>query len=206
MDDSKPFPVGPHPGGEITPDARSLRGLAHPLRIRLLGLLRSEGPSTATRLADRLGLASGATSYHLRQLATHGFIVEDTERGVGRERWWKAAHQSTTIPTGGDPEMVEATDGFLRGIAAFWSEQMNRAVDERPTLPTRWRNASIFTDVLLRLTPEELEGFRGELRDLVARYRSDDPSGVRSAPPGSAPVVVQLQAFPRPGVLPEEES
>lgn len=206
MGDSKPFPVGPHPGGEIRPDARSLRGLAHPLRVRLLGLLRSEGPSTATRLAGRLGLASGATSYHLRQLAAHGFIVEDTERGAGRERWWQAAHQVTKVPTGGDdPEMVEATDGFLRGVAAFWSEQVNRAIDERPTLPPRWRGASVFDDYLLRLTPEELYELRGELRELFARYRLDDSSTVQSAPPGSAPVIFQLQAFPRPGALPAEE-
>src|SRR5918993_3162549 len=82
-------------GREVTLDARSLRGLAHPLRIRLLGLLRQDGPSTATLLADRLGLSSAATSYHLRQLAAYGFAVEDEERGVGRERWWRAAHEST---------------------------------------------------------------------------------------------------------------
>jgi DNA-binding transcriptional ArsR family regulator len=50
-------------------DPHNLRGLAHPLRVRLLGLLRSDGSSTATRLAERLGQSSGATSYHLRQLA-----------------------------------------------------------------------------------------------------------------------------------------
>ena len=61
----------------------------------MLGLLRSEGPATATTLATRLGLNSGATSYHLRQLEKHGFIVEDTSRGNARDRWWRAAHQST---------------------------------------------------------------------------------------------------------------
>jgi DNA-binding transcriptional ArsR family regulator len=50
-------------------DARNLRGLAHPVRVRMLGLLRTEGPSTATLLGERLGLSSAATSYHLRQLA-----------------------------------------------------------------------------------------------------------------------------------------
>ena len=63
-------------------DARSLRGLAHPLRMRLLTALRRGGPATASQLAEKLGESSGATSYHLRQLAAHGF-VEDAP-----EQWW----------------------------------------------------------------------------------------------------------------------
>ena len=40
-------------------DPQVLRALAHPLRGRLLGLLRVDGPSTATRLAERVGESSG---------------------------------------------------------------------------------------------------------------------------------------------------
>ncbi|BBJ43426.1 hypothetical protein SSPO_061440 [Streptomyces antimycoticus] len=76
-------------------DPRTLRGLAHPLRMRLLTALREYGPATASQLAARLGESSGATSYHLRQLATYGFVEDDPERGKGRERWWKAAHRGT---------------------------------------------------------------------------------------------------------------
>src|SRR2546428_1415868 len=78
-------------------DSRALRGLAHPLRMRMLGLLRTEGPATATSLAARLGESSGTTSWHLRQLAELGFIVQDTARGNRRERWWRAAHEFTTV-------------------------------------------------------------------------------------------------------------
>ncbi|WP_428995029.1 helix-turn-helix domain-containing protein [Kribbella qitaiheensis] len=39
------------------------------MRNRMLGLLRVHGPATATTLAERLGVNTGATSYHLRQLA-----------------------------------------------------------------------------------------------------------------------------------------
>ena len=55
----------------------------------MLGMLRIDGPATATSLAARLGINTGQTSYHLRQLAQHGFVVDDDERGNGRERWWK---------------------------------------------------------------------------------------------------------------------
>jgi DNA-binding transcriptional ArsR family regulator len=73
-------------------DARTLRGLAHPLRARMVGLLRTEGPATATSLAARVGESSGTTSWHLRQLADAGLVEEDSHRGNRRERWWRAAH------------------------------------------------------------------------------------------------------------------
>ncbi|HWH01466.1 MAG TPA: helix-turn-helix domain-containing protein, partial [Pilimelia sp.] len=71
-----------------------LRVLAHPLRSRLLGSLRVHGPQTATALAARLRTNTGAASYHLRQLAGAGLVAEETGRGRGRERWWRAAHRS----------------------------------------------------------------------------------------------------------------
>src|SRR5205085_2756191 len=49
---------------ELT-DPGALRALAHPLRIRLLGLLREDGPGTATTLARVVGESTGDTSYHL---------------------------------------------------------------------------------------------------------------------------------------------
>src|SRR5688572_10834361 len=73
--------------GEL--DLESLKGLAHPLRVKILDLLSTYGPATATGLAERLGESSGATSYHLRQLARHGFVREVEGRGTGRERWWE---------------------------------------------------------------------------------------------------------------------
>ena len=99
----------------ITPDPTALKALSHPVRLRMLGLLRADGPATASSLALRLGLNSGATSYHLRQLHQHGYVVDDTERGNGRDRWWKAAHQATRARAGaGDAAAREASDAFAQ--------------------------------------------------------------------------------------------
>ena len=38
----------------VTPGPEGLRALSHPGRLRMLGLLRTEGPATATTLAARL--------------------------------------------------------------------------------------------------------------------------------------------------------
>src|SRR5258708_3393681 len=98
----------------VTLDPRSLRGLAHPLRMRLMMSLRDHGPATASQLGDRLGESSGATSYHLRQLASYGFVEDDPGRGTARERWWKAVHRGQRMDAieeftkHPDPEVREA--------------------------------------------------------------------------------------------------
>ena len=85
-------------------DARTLRGLAHPLRLRLLNTLREFGPATASGLADRLGESSGATSYHLRQLATYGFVEDAPDARQGpRAVVAGRAHGYGVRPDGGFP-------------------------------------------------------------------------------------------------------
>jgi predicted ArsR family transcriptional regulator len=190
------------PGGEpdrdsrIRLDVRNLRGIAHPVRVRMLAILRDDGPATATGLARRLGLNTGATSYHLRQLAAHGFVVEEAGRGTARERWWRAAHQSTLLER---PDLAGDEDGlgwaYLRSVAELYADGMLRAVDELPTLPEPWRGTGTLSDYPLQLTPEELRSLVAEVTAVIRRYRSPGPD----APAGSAPVTCQFQAFRRPG-------
>src|SRR3954447_2036414 len=76
-------------GMELT-DPRAMRALAHPVRMALIGLLRREGPMTATQAAERLGESSGTCSFHFRQLAKYGFC-EEAGGGRGREKPWRGA-------------------------------------------------------------------------------------------------------------------
>ncbi len=183
----------------ITPSPHQLKALTHPVRLRMLGLLRAEGPATSTTLAARLGLNTGATSYHLRQLAQHGFVEDDSERGNGRDRWWRAAHQSTVTELDPAPDAAshETVDAYLQAVAVVMTEHLQRAVEERPLLPDPWRDASTFSDWAVRLTPTRaaalvrlLEQTMGEQEDV------DDP--------GAVDFVVQVSAFPRPGSVPVE--
>lgn len=184
-------------------DAWSLRGLAHPLRMRLLGLLRADGPSTATRLAARLGINSGATSYHLRQLATYGFVAEDASRAGGRERWWRSVHRVTHVDTEAlGPEADDVAEAFLRGVTDVHAERSRRAADAWATLPDRWRHATDFSDFGLRLTPEESKVLRDEIFAVIGRYRRDEPGA--EGPPGSASVAVIVHLFPRAETVPSD--
>ena len=185
----------------ITPDATAMRALAHPVRLRLLGLLRSDGPATATSLAQRLGLNSGATSYHLRQLATHGFVEDDPERGTGRDRWWKAAHQSTMTDdaVAETPEGREVVDAYTQAIAVVHTEMLQRAMEDAPSLPLDWRRPSGLSDWHLRLTPERAHELMEAIYAVVGSWQEDDADPEN--PGGTAEFVVHLHSFPRPGTL-----
>lgn len=165
------------------------------MRLRILGLLRSDGPATATTLAARLGLNSGATSYHLRQLAQGGFVVDDHDRGNARDRWWKAAHQSTVLDRIPETdEERETTAAYLQAIAVVYTERLQRAVEEHQLLPVAWQRASTLSDWGVRLTPERAQELREALESVVSGWE-ELPEDTE----GAVDFVVQLAAFPRPG-------
>lgn len=185
------------PLSSITPSPRAIRALTHPTRLRILGQLRAGGPATATTLATRFGLNSGATSYHLRQLAEHGFVVEDTERGNARDRWWKAAHQATQFPSRAatTPDAKQAQDAFIQAAMVLHTEFLQAAMEERPLLPQEWRNASSFSDWNLRVPAHRAEELTTRLKQILFEWDEDEDG------PDSVDFVVQLHAYPRPGVV-----
>ncbi|MFD7444733.1 ArsR/SmtB family transcription factor [Streptomyces sp. NPDC059909] len=163
-------------------DAAALKALTHPLRIRLLGLLRQDGPATASELAVRTGESSASTSYHLRVLAKYAFVTEAEHRD-GRERRWRAVHRTTSWSN----EAMEATDesrAFAkasRGAQLAHLEQTFRQYDEAVAagrIGAEWLKPSGMSDDLVRLTPESLaELWRTVERragELAARD-ADDP-------------------------------
>jgi DNA-binding transcriptional ArsR family regulator len=181
----------------ITPSPAALKALTHPARLRMLALLRTEGPATATTLARRLDLNTGATSYHLRQLAQHGFVVEDPERGNARDRWWKAAHQSTRIDRarlGGEGQA--AADAFQQAVATEHTAWLQRAMEERGQLPEAWREATTLSDYGLRLTPRRSRELIKAIFAVIESWEEspEDDEDV-------ADVALVLHAFPRPGTL-----
>ena len=182
----------------ITPSAAGLRALSHPTRLKILMRLRVEGPATATTLARELSLNTGATSYHLRQLAEHGFIVEDAERGDARDRWWKAAHRSTLarLSDRRDDEDAESAEAYLQSVALLYTETLMQAVGERRYLPEVWQRASTTSDWHLRLTADRAEQLVDTLAALISEWDEADEGAE-----GTGDFVVNLNAFPRPGTV-----
>jgi predicted ArsR family transcriptional regulator len=183
----------------ITPSSTALKALTHPTRLRMLGMLRTEGPATATTLATRLGLNTGATSYHLRQLADHGFVVEDAERGNARDRWWRAAQQSTSFPShlAHSEDEKQTLDAFIQAAMVVHTESLQAAMEERPMLSQEWRDASSFSDWLLKVPASRAGELTTRLKELLSEWDEEPDAD------GAADFVVQVHAFPRPGVRPE---
>ncbi|MFF9349921.1 ArsR/SmtB family transcription factor [Streptomyces sp. NPDC014734] len=180
-------------------DARTLRGLAHPLRLQLLNALREYGPATASGLADRLGESSGATSYHLRQLASYGFVEDAPEHGKGRERWWRAVHAGTAFDTGRfldhpDPAVRSSVGIVLHEIATTHAQELNTWLGTMHEWSEEWRSSWDISDFKVRLTPELSSELIQEVHDLIESYRGRVPDDAE----GAATVRTQLHFFPRP--------
>jgi DNA-binding transcriptional ArsR family regulator len=176
-----------------------LRGLVHPIRVRLLHLLQADGPATATQLGRRLGQSSGVTSYHLRILAELGFIVEDQERGNGRDRYWRARYRTSSFTfrapdDPGTPETVELAGQYIRMLVEqsfartlAYLDGVTADPDELPRLP--WQ----FNEFLLELSYDEARALGREVSNLLQRFRYE---AGRSPRPGAVRAEFQFQMFP----------
>ncbi|WP_067502666.1 winged helix-turn-helix domain-containing protein [Actinoplanes sp. TFC3] len=175
-------------------DPKQIRVLAHPLRSRLLGRLRLDGPLTATRLAEVLGTNTGATSYHLRQLADVGLVVEDSDTGRGRERWWRAAHDISSWKRDafeGDPDATAASDWLEGQQLAYLNERVERWRQVQNEEPAEWRAAASFSDYYVTVNAEQLSAMTAELDAVIERYRQAAPG------PDARQVMYYLCAMPR---------
>jgi len=156
-------------------DPRALRAYAHPVRMALVGLLRTEGPLTATRAAELLGESSGTCSFHLRQLAKYG-LVEEAGGGTGREKPWRATTTSTAWDNTGDatPEAAAAAGLLSSVLAEQYFEQLMRWLEASPGEPAEWQRAAMLGDRILYVTPAELEALRDRMRELLDEYLERD--------------------------------
>lgn len=179
--------------GRVT-DPLALRALSHPLRWKLLELLRLEDSATATRCAEVTGESVASCSYHLGILAKYGF-VEPADPGRGREKPWRATMRQLTIsPDGLDSEAAMAAetvnDVYLDTEFARMRESFRRSDRE----PEAWRHRSGTSSRITHVTPDELERLQRDIREVMERYaeRVDDPA---KRPPGSRPVRLLVASY-----------
>jgi len=178
-------------------DPRSLRGLAHPLRMRLLSELRRNGPATASQLAAKLGESSGATSYHLRQLGEYGFVEDAPKQGKGRERWWRAMHGGVqfdeTLLLDPDPTVRGAAAVFMHEVATVHSQELSTFIGTMHDWSEEWYRASDSSDWTLRLTPELAAELVAKTHELVDAYRA---KAVPEGTPEAEQVRIHSHVFP----------
>jgi hypothetical protein len=176
-------------------DPRTLRAYAHPLRMRLIGLLRTEGPMTATQAAAQLDDNVPNCSFHLRQLAKYG-LAERAPAADGRERPWRATAQYTSWDDDSDdPAMRAAADELNAVMLDNFVQRARQYLAVRGDEPASWRAAAGFGDALLHVTAAELRELAAQMDALLARYdhRLTDPA---ARPRGSRPVQLIHLAVP----------
>ncbi|MDH6110432.1 DNA-binding transcriptional ArsR family regulator [Kitasatospora sp. MAP12-15] len=192
MDDSTEQPAA-RPARTV--DARSLRALAHPLRMRILEQLTDEGPATSARLSDRLGESTGTISWHLRHLAEHGYIEEEQGRGTKRERWWRAVREKRVVDSAllrADPQTAQALSLYHQQ----YLEQQFRRVAEALTVHPEgtWAGSGTLADWSdVRMTADQLKALNAELLAVIERHV---PAADAPADPDARPVFIQLQSMP----------
>src|SRR2546423_746741 len=113
------------PWVDIT-DARVVKALAHPLRVRILTLL-DEGELSPTELSEKLSVPIGNVSYHVRQLADLGLIRltrETPRRGAVEHHYTSEARPLIT-----DKAWREAPEIVRQAMIGAWLEETGRSVN-----------------------------------------------------------------------------
>lgn len=152
-------------------DAKVLAAMAHPLRRRLMDVLRVHGPSTASALADRTDQRVGNISHHVRALADVGLVEEVPELARDRrERWWRLVDRSlrwsgeTFSDDPADEAVAHATYSLNLerhgGHARAWFTAADE--DREP-----WRETAFVAERWLHLTPDELGELSRQVVELL---------------------------------------
>jgi DNA-binding transcriptional ArsR family regulator len=176
-------------------DARTMRALAHPVRIALIEALVIGGAMTATEAGERIGESPTTCSFHLRQLAKYG-LVEEAGGGRGRARPWRLTVIGLGLATPEDAETELAAAALLRLARERQLDRYRTWLQSKASYPRRWREAAEDSAYILFLTVEELEQLGKDLSAMLMplfRERMADPS---KRPAGSVPVELLLFSYP----------
>ena len=152
-------------------NAREIRALAHPLRLRILRLCGLH-ELTNKQLADRLGQDPGTMLYHVRQLLSTGFLepagVRTGESGA-LEKPYRSTGRSWKLDTALD---AAGPDGPLAPVEAFREELTEAGPDALASL----------SRFVLHLSEADAEELITRISAVLSEYtdsdrqRSDQPA------------------------------
>jgi len=159
-------------------DPRTIRALAHPLRLDLLQLLGASGPATAAHCGRVLNASQASCSFHLRQLAKYGFVEDAGPGSDRRERRWRAGDTrlSVRIGSGGDVAVRQQIEALVV------EREMQAILDysRRPaSASSAWRRKAGIVTAMAVVSPDEAADIKEKWMALLAPYLA------RSGPGGS---------------------
>jgi DNA-binding transcriptional ArsR family regulator len=154
-------------------DSRVLAAMSHPLRRRLIDVLKVYGPSTASALAQRTDQAVANISHHLKVLAAADLIVEAPEFAKDRrERWWRLVSPSLRWETADfdDDPARQAVANAAVSLNLDRHVSLARAWFAAREESSAWNGAAFSTDKWLHLTPAELVEVEREIIGVLDRW------------------------------------
>jgi hypothetical protein len=179
-------------------DPRYLRALAHPLRWRLLDLIRTEGTVTVTRCAVVLGESTASCSYHLSMLAKYGYIAPAP--GEGREKPWQMARREGPLslePRGPGFEEALASEAAMAAFLGHEAAQLRDFFLRRREIePAEWQRKWMLASQVTWLTPDQVREFGARLGQLLTEIAERGDEANRN--PGARPVRLFIAVTPEP--------
>ncbi len=182
-------------------DPARIRALAHPVRLDLLSVIDDRGEATATQCAETLGETVANCSFHLRTLATAGFIEPAPARG--REKPWRSTSRGRTF----EPDLADPSSRLALSEMAGLSmgrevERVRRFLERSGTPPQGWEDTAVVAQSAFYATADELRELTAAVVGLTEKFRDrkQDPS---LRPPGAR--LARLFATVNPDEYPSEE-
>lgn len=157
--------VNSEPARRREATADEAKAVAHPLRIRILQVLRGE-TLTNKEIAERLGSTPGATLHHLQLLTEHGFTAAEPAR-AGARNAREIPYRATgkTLGLTFNPSLPESA---LVGPAI-----LDSALENYRQAPEAGRMSE--TSVTLYLSEAQRSGFQDRLAALISEYAENQP-------------------------------
>jgi DNA-binding transcriptional ArsR family regulator len=178
-----------------------MKAFAHPLRMAIYNFLMEHGSATATTLAEALDESTGQTSYHLRQLARHGFVEEHPGKGTGRERWWRPVGFSYdgVDMVERDPALRAPLQLALQTQVDQRAQSMRHWFTRSDSEPEEWRQASVNSTTTVWLTPAELDTLAAAVMETIhehTEHARERHAASDEDRPGERRVRVYFDAYP----------
>ena len=174
-------PIDPWAHLDTVHDPRLLRAIAHPVRNRILAELSATGTMRAADVARELEIPANQASFHLRQLAKYGLVVEAPDEARDkRDRVWKVAEERGMRVNLAE---LEASPGGKAAVSVFVRTAIAkgyRTIEQAYATSADEGTVRTVTDQSLRLTKAEAGELAAELDQVLqtwaarTRGRSDE--------------------------------
>lgn len=166
------------PDVQTLTDARALSAMANPVRYRILEVLAVAGPATASSIADRMSVAVGSASHHLKVLSLAGLVEEAPELATDRrERWWRLVTIGQRWSRSDFSHDAGAVTAAMAAESLLLQRQFERSRDwlAASQADNDWDRQGFSTQTWLRLSTAELDEFSAELIELTRRWQRRTP-------------------------------